>query len=231
MSVRVQPDGSGIDIATFLAGVLTGTEIQAISLVDAVGVAVAPLTDAQLRAAPVPISGNVGVVGAVEVVNDAGNPLPVSGTVTATGPLTDAQLRAAAVPVSGPLTDGQLRATPVPVSGTVTASGPLTDAQLRATPVPVSTKVALTGSAPTFATVGVASAEAVPVNANRKGLVVVNTSDNRISLAFGAAAVLNSGITLDPGGSWTMTEHTFTTAQVRAIASAAGSNLAIQEFI
>lgn len=42
-----------------------------------------PLTDAQLRASAVPISGNVGVIGNVEVVNDVGNPLPVSGTVTA----------------------------------------------------------------------------------------------------------------------------------------------------
>jgi hypothetical protein len=64
------------------------------------------------------------------------NPLPV------TGPLTDGQLRATAVPVSGPLTDVQLRATAVPVSGTVTANTgltqPLTDAQLRANSVPVS---------------------------------------------------------------------------------------------
>lgn len=57
-------------------------------------------------------------------------PVPVSGTVTATGPLTDTQLRATPVPVSGtvtatgPLTDTQLRATPVPVSGTVTTSPP-----------------------------------------------------------------------------------------------------------
>ena len=51
----------------------------------------------------------------------ATNPLPVSGTVTA----------------SGPLTDTQLRATAVPISGTVTASGPLTDSELRATAVPV----------------------------------------------------------------------------------------------
>jgi len=43
-----------------------------------------PLTDAQLRAVPV----------------------PVSGTVTATGPLTDAQLRAVPVPVSGTVTIG-----------------------------------------------------------------------------------------------------------------------------
>lgn len=36
----------------------------------------------------------------VEISNDTGNPVPVSGTVTATGPLTDTQLRASAVPVS-----------------------------------------------------------------------------------------------------------------------------------
>jgi hypothetical protein len=53
-----------------------------------------PLTDTQLRATAV----------------------PVSGTVTASGPLTDTQLRASAVPVSGPLTDTQLRATAVSVS-------------------------------------------------------------------------------------------------------------------
>jgi hypothetical protein len=83
-----------------------------------------PLTDTQLRATAV----------------------SVSGTVTAnTGlsqPLTDTQLRASAVPVNGPLTDAEIRATAVPVSGTVTAntglSQPLTDSQLRATAVPVS---------------------------------------------------------------------------------------------
>lgn len=75
------------------------------------------LTDAELRATPV----------------------PVSGTVT-TGGLTDAQLRATAVPVSGPLTDAQIRATALPVSG------PLTDVQLRATAVPVSDTVAITAA-------------------------------------------------------------------------------------
>lgn len=36
----------------------------------------------------------------VEISNDVGNPVPVSGTVTATGPLTDTQLRASAVSVA-----------------------------------------------------------------------------------------------------------------------------------
>lgn len=43
-----------------------------------------PATDAQLRATPLPVSGNVGVTGSVAV----------------TGPLTDAQLRANPVPIS-----------------------------------------------------------------------------------------------------------------------------------
>lgn len=46
-------------------------------------------------------------------------------------------LIAGSVPVTGPATDGQLRATPLPVSGTV-ATGGLTDTQLRAVAVPVS---------------------------------------------------------------------------------------------
>ncbi len=103
-----------------------------------------------------------------------GNPLPVTGTVTATGPLTDTQLRATAVPVSGtvtatgPLTDTQLRATAVPVSGTVsatvsgtvTATGPLTDTQLRATAVPVSGTVTANAGTGTFATGGPAAHDA-----------------------------------------------------------------------
>lgn len=45
----------------------------------------------------------VDIGSAVEITNDAGNPVPVSGTVTASGPLTDAQLRAAAVTVDSEL--------------------------------------------------------------------------------------------------------------------------------
>ncbi|HNG68658.1 MAG TPA: hypothetical protein PLP63_06925, partial [Saprospiraceae bacterium] len=109
-----------------------------------------PLTDAQLRATAVPVSGTVTIVPsgtqvvsatdldirdlvfATDKVDVSGSSVSITGTVPVSGPLTDTQLRATAVPVSGPLTDTQLRATAVPVSG------PLTDAQLRATAVPVS---------------------------------------------------------------------------------------------
>lgn len=90
---------------------------------------------------------------------------------------------------------------------------------------------ALTPSNPTAATVGVASAQALAANANRTGLVLVNTSSNSISLGLGIAAVLNSGITLNPnGGAYIMDDLTFTTAAINAIASGATSNLAIQEY-
>jgi hypothetical protein len=109
--------------------------------------------------------------------------------------------------------------------------GGLTDAELRATPVDVQlVGGALTASSPTAATVGASSAQAVASNANRAGLVLVNTSVNRISIAFGATAVLDSGITLYPQGTYCMGPLDFTTAAVNAIASAASSNLAIQEF-
>jgi hypothetical protein len=66
------------------------------------------LTDVQLRAVAVPISGTV-------TANVGTGTQPVSGTVTANaGTGTFA--------VSGPLTDAQIRATPLPVSGTVTAN-------------------------------------------------------------------------------------------------------------
>jgi len=92
------------------------------------------------------------------------------------------------------------------------------------------TKTALTPASPTAATVGVATGLAVASNASRKGLILVNTSSARISFGFGVAAVLDSGITLYPGGSYNMGEYDFNTAAVNAIASAAASNLGIQEF-
>lgn len=86
--------------------------------------AVLPLAvddDGKLLISGVTITGDVTIGSEVEVKNDSGSPVPVSG------PLTDTELRATAVPVSGPLTDTELRATAVPVSGTVSSkAGSLT---------------------------------------------------------------------------------------------------------
>jgi len=86
-------------------------------------------------------------------------------------------------------------------------------------------------SAPTAASVGVASAEAVPAKTGRRYLLLKNTSANTISLAFDQAAVLSSGITLQAGEAYEMSAAAgnLTDSQVRAIASVAASNLAIQE--
>jgi len=88
----------------------------------------------------------------------------------------------------------------------------------------------LSASLPTFATVGIASGLALAANVTRAGLSLINTSNSRMSLAFGSPAVLNSGIVLLPSQSWQMNEYSFTTQAVFAIAAVAGSNLAIQEY-
>lgn len=134
------------------------------------------LTDAQLRANPVPISGAVTTNGLTDTQLRSA-PVPVSGTVTTTG-LTDTQLRATPVPVSGPLTDSQLRATPVPVSGTV-ATGGLTDTQLRASAVPVSaaslplpTGAATAAKQPALGTAGTPSTDVISIQGVASGTVV-----------------------------------------------------------
>jgi hypothetical protein len=94
----------------------------------------------------------------------------------------------------------------------------------------VNTKTSLTANSPTAASVGVTSAQILAANSSRKGLILTNTSNNNISLGFGSAAVLNSGITLYPNGVFSMDEYMFTTSAINAIASVASSNLGIQEW-
>lgn len=67
------------------------------------------------------------IAGEVEVKNDAGNPVPVSGTVDI-GTIPEVEVKndlGNPVGVIGPLTDTELRATPVPVSGTVSVTEPV----------------------------------------------------------------------------------------------------------
>jgi hypothetical protein len=140
--IQVAEDGPGKKVQTFENTIGSDVvEAQAVVPVDSSGAALEQgLTDAELRATPVPVDvefpATQPVSGTVAVSN-----LPATQAVS--GPLTDTQLRASAVPVSGPATDTQLRATPLPVSGTVAVSnfpsdGALTDTELRATAVPVS---------------------------------------------------------------------------------------------
>lgn len=73
------------------------------------------LTDAQLRASPVPVTG-----GGLTDDQLRASPVPV------TGGLTDAQLRASALSVTGGLTNAQLRAAPIETVPSVSSGGNVT---------------------------------------------------------------------------------------------------------
>ena len=101
--VQVPPDSTGKQIATNDVG---GKQYQVVNLADATGAAIAPLTDAQLRASSVPVATGlsqpltdaqlrasavpvsitgsipVTIASAIEITNDAGNPIPISGSQT-----------------------------------------------------------------------------------------------------------------------------------------------------
>lgn len=96
---------------------------------------------------------------------------------------------------------------------------------------PVSTKTPLTALTPTFATVGITSAQVVAADTARTSLVLINLSSNNISFGIGAsAAVVGSGITLTPNGVWESDEYSYVTSAINAIATGASSNLSIQVF-
>ncbi len=195
-----------------------------------------PLTDAQLRAAPVDINGtftpsgtqDVNLVSTVPVpVTDNAGSLTVDGTITVANPgLTDSELRATPVPISGSvaitnpgLTDAQLRATAVPVSG------PLTDTQLRASVVPVSesganatvTQIILTANTSTIL---------LAANANRKG-VVVFTTGQPVYIKFGATASATS-FTYKVVANNTSTEFTGYTGRIDILATS-GQTVTVTE--
>lgn len=88
----------------------------------------------------------------------------------------------------------------------------------------------LIAEAPAAISVGVVSTAILAANAARKSARIVNTSLNRVSLAFGAPAVLDSGMTLYPGGAFNMDRFDYNTAAINGIASAAASNVGVQEF-
>lgn len=66
-----------------------------------------PITHQEVEVTPNPLP----VVGPITDAEIRATPLPISGTVTATGPLTDAQLRATPVPISGTVSVGSAAST------------------------------------------------------------------------------------------------------------------------
>lgn len=98
------------------------------------------------------------------------------------------------------------------------------------TVVPSSTASALTPLAPNNATIGTSSGQIIAANANRRGLTICNLSSNRLFLGLGTAALSAKGICIQPGWTWEMEAHNFTTAAINGLASGAGSIISYQEF-
>lgn len=182
----VNIDG-GVMVNNFPASqAVTGTFFQATQPVSG------PLTDAELRAAVVPVSLTS---------------TTVTGSVAVTGPLTDAQLRAVAVPVSGTVTvtDGSGALT---VDGTVTANAGTnlnTSAlNLEATQTAMSAKLPATLGQKTMA----------------NSMAVVVASDQSAVPVSGTVAATQSGTwTVQPGNTANSTPW-LTTDTPRVVASA-----------
>ena len=82
---------------------------------------------------------------------------------------------------------------------------------------------------PTSYTATGSSSLMVAANPIRKGLVVINLGASNVSFGCGTTAVLNSGITLIPNGTWVMDQQTFSQADINVI-SGGSCNLSIQEY-
>lgn len=176
----------------------------------------------------------------IEISNDSGNAIPVSGPLTdtqlratpititgaVTGPLTDTQLRASAVAVSGPLTDTQLRATAVPVSG------PLTDTQLRATAVPVIASVATRTPTTSSVTSSASSGVIINSNSNRKGLSISNISTAKLYLSFSnPATIANSFIEVPSGAFLLFDQQLIVTNAIYGIWASANGTAQVTEYV
>jgi len=86
---------------------------------------------------------------------------------------------------------------------------------------------------PTASVITTSSGQILSERYERYGCTFINISENYITLRLdGTASVdMYTGITLTPGGTWTMDETTLTNGIIYAKASGTGSTLCIQEFI
>lgn len=201
------------------------------------------LTDTELRASPVPVSGTVSVANFPATQ-------PVSGTVAvsnfpATQPISAASLplptgaATAANQQTDALTDTQLRATPVPVSGTVTANTgltqPLTDTQLRASAVPVSIAATIAvkevrSSTPSQTSPAVTNSNTsiLASNSNRLGATIYNEGAAICYMILGSTATTTSYTIQLQVGSYYELPFAYTGA-IAGITSAGTAQLRVTE--
>jgi hypothetical protein len=115
--------------------------------------------------------------------------------------------------------------------GSEDASGNLQPASV-ANPVPVkSYPTSGTGNTPTNVAISTSSIQVLASNALRKGANICNISYGTVSLSFGSAAVVYTGVTLGPGGTFWMDGTDFTTAAIFAVSTQTNTTIAVQEFV
>lgn len=150
---------------------------------------------------PVVIANNQSAVPVSGVLTDAelrATPVPISGTVTAntglTQPLTDTQLRATPVPISGT------------VSANTGLSQPLTDTQLRASAVPVSiappslpynNKVTVTTAANRVQLSSGLAVKSVTIKAGLSNTGVIYVGDSTVSASNGFELAAGDSVSMD----------------------------------
>ena len=84
---------------------------------------------------------------------------------------------------------------------------------------------------PSNFTATTSSTQMLAANPQRRGLVVINLGTANVSFGCnGATAVLNSGITLLPNGTWVMDQFTFCNTVINVIAGGSCA-LSIQEYV
>jgi hypothetical protein len=178
---------------------------------------------------PMPVTVVSGIE--LEIKNDTGNPLPISGPVNVTnfpssqavtGPLTDTQLRATAVPVSGSFyqatqpVSGSVSVSSIPaVTGSVSVTNfPATQAVSNlfegpVTPGTVATKSALMGGQYNSSPLALTNGQQSALQLDSTGRLRATTTDDSFS-ASGTIAALNASVNLANGQNYHMYTLTVT---------------------
>lgn len=158
-----------------------------------------PLTDSQLRATALPVSGTFW-----QAIQPVSGSVGITGSVAVNGPLTDAELRATAVPVSGtfwqatqPVSIAILPAlaTGANIIGSVSINQ-TTDGTTNKVNIDASLKSGTATRTPVNS--GIASVTILAANANRKGATIFNSDANALllDLSAGTAAATRCQVRL-----------------------------------
>lgn len=167
-------------------------------------------------------SGTVTVQNEVEIKNESGNPVPVSG------PLTDSQLRASAVPVAPNITRGSgtidINTTRVSLASDDLTVSTLTSINNRqAVPrTPTTTSVSSTTS----------STLLLAANTNRRGLSIANDSTATLRLSFSnPATTANAFLVMAPNSFLMLDQQLIITNVIYGLWTSANGTAQITEFV